>query len=865
MVVSSKAAVFLTIFNFIFMLNLNAKEILTYKRFPMIKHGRKFLYPLRIQVSGENLRAKINPKMGTHFLLGIDQLYVSKNLKKKILIKQDVIPNSKKILGRWVKLKSGSVYHFKKHKRIVAVYVEGYHERSLSEIEKQFVSLKKRKVSYQILSPFFNALFSCAHAEVGDSRTAVNSATSSISSSAGNLTEGPQADLKGDEASGEGLARCLARQTGSSLVAMGGSAANTAATAAKSIWNDPMGAARATGNYLYGTGQSAVKGVYQAGSAVVRYCLESCLDASQMFSDAGDAVDSMYQLGAGLANRMTGAVQGFANLEPAVKSRLICEMGGQLIAEFGANAVLSFLGGSALAAPRVALMLTNLEQKISTGMVALTALGKSSISTALQQDYVSRFVRGNMTESEILAIVNPEPSGSNLSARISASADSSLISDLKPSTAVSVAGTSLDTIEQMYDGQLISVKSKSGNTYSGTFKELFKDSSSNEMGLVLTLPDGQLQKLRVRNLDLDSISGSQNGFSIVDGKLIRPIAGTELGAQIESLQARTGISLEMKEGNALGGQGFHLDYEAGTVKVDKSILQNPDLMKSFISQKLPRAITIERQVRSNLRDNHGITVAAGGVIQSDSSTSRLGRMVEGLQRRGITVRITDPSLDTRSSAGLAYGSTDISINSSLMLPGRETDLGSVLRHEIRHTTDKNGVVTHPLVNPANTRLPPTPTSLAYAGRNIQFTSAPGSDNNGFGSSGLSKVYSSRFSSDEYEARLTQSPRVNPSGSYRRGGKNDDSQVFLQNQGLMLYLIQANPRTPAVIRRSGDRTIVSYQVDSDGAKYIVDIPISGPVQGNHQAKRLARQVIDARVNFLSHQHVLRVNEGTFRQQ
>lgn len=142
---------------------------LTYKKYPMIRHGQKFIFPPKIKVAGEDLKIKIHPKMGTHILLGIDQLYVSKNLKKKVLIKQDVGLSSNEVIGQWTKLNSGSVFHYIKNKKVIAIYAEGYHERALHEIERQFVSLKARKVGQSNLSPFLQVLFTCAYAEVGAS------------------------------------------------------------------------------------------------------------------------------------------------------------------------------------------------------------------------------------------------------------------------------------------------------------------------------------------------------------------------------------------------------------------------------------------------------------------------------------------------------------------------------------------------------------------------------------------------------------------------------------------------------------------------------------------------------------------------
>ena len=661
---------------------------------------------------------------------------------------------------------------------------------------------------------------------------------------------------------------------------MGQSAVDTVSGAASAVWNDPMGAARATGNYLYGVGESAVTGVYNAGSAAVSYCWENCLDVDQMWSDAGDAVDSMYQLGEQLVSRVSSAVEGFQNLAPAVRNRLICEMGGQMIAEFGVGAVLSFLGGSALAAPRIALMLNNLEEKIGRGMAALSALGQSNIPVDAQQDYVSDFMRGNMSEAEIIAVINGTPGNSNIGPRMAAaledpnarddelplqsaaSVDPTIDGNLMPATAAAAGARSLETIEDMYVNQQISVTSLSGNTYSGEFVEFVQDARVNEMTMVLRMPDGQLESYRVSRLDLNSISGPQNNFSLGRQNVIRPIAGTELGAEIQGFQARTGLSLTAGQGDNFGSNGFHIDYEAGTVTLDQSVLNDPARMSNLMRTSLPQAIRAERQARSNLRDNHGVTVAPGGVLQAADPTSNLGRMVAGLERRGVAIRIVDPNISSTGALGLATGSRAISINSSLLQPGRETDLMSVLRHEIRHSTTVSGSVRYPMVDPARPLSPPSSTALAYAGRNIQLSAASDADARLLSGAGVSELYTRSFRADEYDARLTQSPRNNPYGTYQRGNARDDSQIFFQRQGEMLAEVIRGNLSPVAVRYYSDTTLVSYRVQHNGANVIIDIPIQGPIDNDSHAARLARQVVDSRIDYLRSQYRSRVRENTF---
>lgn len=838
-----------------------AKEKLTYSRFPMVRHGKKFDYPKQLKVSGEKLNIKINPKAGTHHLLGIDQLYVSKNKRKKILVKQDVVPSSKKILNEWTKLSSGSVFHFEKNKKIIAVYAEGYHERALSEIERQFVKTKTKKIGSNRSNFFINQLFTCAYAEVAADGWSEdwNWQGSDMAPPIGVVDNAPR---RNDD-SGESLARCLLRQTGSSLYDMGSSAVDTVSNAASAVWNDPLGAARATGSYLYGVGESAVSGVYNAGSAVVSYCLDTCLDVEQMWADAGDAVDSMYQLGVQLVDRVSNAITGFADLPPAVKNRLICEVGGQMIANFGVNAVLSFLGGSAVAAPRIALMLNRLQEKIENGLGALMALGRSNLSVEDQQQIVTDYMKGNMSSDEILVMLNQNPANRDEAPEMSVAALSDPNTDRQPNAGIA---PSMDSIEEMYAGQNITIMSKSGNTYSGRFEEFIRDAQTNEMVMVMTLPDGTRQDLRVDRLNLNTISGSQNGFTIGSGNRIQPLDGTALGGQLQAFQTESGMNLVLGRDNTNGTNGFHINYESKTVVIDQAVLNDPARLETLMSTTLPQAFRNETLARSNLTENHGGTVSPNGVLTFANPNTTLGRMVEGLRERGISVTINDPNLRSQGALGFARGVDRISIQPDLLLPGNEQFLLSVLRHEVRHTTTAQGSVRYPLVDTANPSMQPSATALAYAGRNIRIESVPGTNPDGTAlqSAALPEIYSRGFRADEYDARLAQLPNGNLNPRFRtdanatidprvqRSGVYDDSSAFLNLQGGVLYQIRRDNTNPSSVVLGPGYANVTYVVERQGQNYTITIPLQGQITSQEQAAALAQQVINSRVNYLLNQ-------------
>lgn len=390
----------------IFFWHLNAEfafasEKWGYQRFSVVKSGTKLNFPTALTIQKERLEAKIKPQLGTHFLLGIDQLYHSRDLKKKILIKQNAVPTTSKIFGKWIKLKNGHVFHYKTDGQYVAIFVQGYSGKILKSIERVFVqnrSRQKRKVS------IYSLMISCAYGQ-GELGSSAGGNWHPPNSSLAEQYEIPLDLAQVNVDGGQNIAQCMLNKSANHIGEMAGGAWDVTQKTADAVWNDPFGAATNTWNFLYGAGESVVGGVYNAGVAVTSYCYEKCLSPNRIWDDAATAVDSMYLVGQQLYQNVAEAIGDFNELDGAVKSQLVCEIGGILIAEVGVGAVGGYLTGvgAVAATARITALLTRMQNKVKGSMETLKLLGQSQMSPAEKQAIVTAFMQDKKSEVEIQA------------------------------------------------------------------------------------------------------------------------------------------------------------------------------------------------------------------------------------------------------------------------------------------------------------------------------------------------------------------------------------------------------------------------------------------------------------------------------
>lgn len=184
---------------------LAAESKWTYKKFPMIKRNKKINLPVVIKLGSETLHIRMTPTSSTHPILGVDQIYLSKNRSKRIFFKQNVEISNHKILGHWIKLRQGHVFHFESQKQVHAVYALGYNDHTLNLIEKNFRSLKQRKYSFNFLKTNQTIYLVSQLLNVSCAQT-----QSEIVGSVQNQTTAPSSSNLG-----QNLTLCLVNKTGS--------------------------------------------------------------------------------------------------------------------------------------------------------------------------------------------------------------------------------------------------------------------------------------------------------------------------------------------------------------------------------------------------------------------------------------------------------------------------------------------------------------------------------------------------------------------------------------------------------------------------------------------------------------------------
>ena len=75
---------------------------------------------------------------GTHPLWGVEQVYASRDFKKRVIVKKNVKLSRKAAIGGWVRAGKGFVFHKKRGKRYTAVYAEGLSARERAKVQGQF-------------------------------------------------------------------------------------------------------------------------------------------------------------------------------------------------------------------------------------------------------------------------------------------------------------------------------------------------------------------------------------------------------------------------------------------------------------------------------------------------------------------------------------------------------------------------------------------------------------------------------------------------------------------------------------------------------------------------------------------------------
>ena len=111
----------------------------SYKSFPISKASQVKSWKMsNLKTEHLNLLPVKKNGGGTSLLWGVEQVFVSKNLKQRVFVKQNLELSGDKstAFGGWLKIAKGHLLHIKDQKFVWAIYAEGFSAAEQSEIEK---------------------------------------------------------------------------------------------------------------------------------------------------------------------------------------------------------------------------------------------------------------------------------------------------------------------------------------------------------------------------------------------------------------------------------------------------------------------------------------------------------------------------------------------------------------------------------------------------------------------------------------------------------------------------------------------------------------------------------------------------------
>ncbi|MBY0385177.1 hypothetical protein K2X05_08470 [bacterium] len=347
---------------------------------------------------------------GSHRYWKVEQVYLSKDTKKRLFVKYNVGLSSAEPIGGWIKIKKSQVLHLRKGKSVVAYMAQGFSSVELYELQKQ-LSQSSKKIAEAVWNPFMN----CAHAEVtsnpmGDgigyveeqwtpSETPTEEGESSMLSRAANV------------------AKCVGGETMGKVMDVG-----------KQVWEN---ATLENAWEVVPTKEEVTNGLWAAweaiptweetkqGAAAVGSAIAHPIATGEAIWDGvGKAYDDSMKLIAGIYQKVKEVVVGFANLTADVADYLICQITSFLIQEGSMNAAMSVLtGGGAigLAMAKMTASIVRFAGKLKPLMPAFKGLSKASLSSEERLEKAAKIMKGEMSEDEVARLAgdarNPAEEG----------------------------------------------------------------------------------------------------------------------------------------------------------------------------------------------------------------------------------------------------------------------------------------------------------------------------------------------------------------------------------------------------------------------------------------------------------------------
>jgi hypothetical protein len=382
-----KILVFLTLFFSI--QTLWAKETWRYTSFPVVSKNSplKNNEPEILNVGKKKLRSLMSRQSGTHRLWGVEQVYLSADLKKRVFVKYKVQLNSQKPIGGWIKFPEAHLLHLKKGKDIVAYVAQGFNNLELYELQKQLQGPKVAQQSWP-QQLFIN----CAYAE---------EVTAPSLAPTPNALQS-QTPLAEDQST---IARAA-----NVMACVGSEAIDGAIEKGKALWENAtwdnvkagVGSAASAAWEAVPTTEEVGAGFRAAGN----FIQEAWNDPSMMVRGVTERFDKTKQVVAQLMTELSKQIQDFYNLPPEYQDRIACDM----IAEFASNGVLSAAlaavasGGvlTAVTLGRAFLEVRKYSRKIALIMRSISMLQGSDLPMDDQMARLNALLKGQTPAAEII-------------------------------------------------------------------------------------------------------------------------------------------------------------------------------------------------------------------------------------------------------------------------------------------------------------------------------------------------------------------------------------------------------------------------------------------------------------------------------
>lgn len=204
---------------------------------------------------------------------------------------------------------------------------------------------------------------------------------------------------------------------------MASESVTTVKDTAVSLWNDPLGAAKAAGNYIYNSGGEILNDAVAVGkfaskygtvqglaTTATNYVKSAAVNESneldlagtpdRIWSNVNLAIEQNITLAQGIYDQFSSTISGFVNLPPEVKQMMICEFGAELAANGLVGATLTAIGAGAVMPARVMLLVNKYKTKATTLVSLLKLYLNSSLPSSEKLSVLQATLFKNMSLAE---------------------------------------------------------------------------------------------------------------------------------------------------------------------------------------------------------------------------------------------------------------------------------------------------------------------------------------------------------------------------------------------------------------------------------------------------------------------------------